>query len=101
MIRAHKGSGLHPDYTATSAVLKNMGIPKDFESNGPLRYTHRRTANEDIYFVANRSDKPVNAMFRFRVKNGSPVLMDPVTGTSLKLPDFSHKGKITSVPMMF
>ena len=101
VVRTDKGSGLYPDYKATSAILKSMGVSKDFESNGPLRYTHRRTAKEDIYFVANRSDKPVNAMCRFRVENGSPVLMDPVTGTSRRLPDFSHKGKITSVPMMF
>ena len=101
IIRAPKGKELYPDYTTTSAVLNSMDIAEDFKSDGPIRYTHRRTESEDIYFVANRTDKPVNATCRFRVANGTPVLMDPVTGISRALPVFTHDGTITSVPMVF
>lgn len=101
IICAPKGEGLYPDYAATSALLKSMGVAEDFESDGPIRYTHRRTESEDIYFVANRTDKPVNATCRFRVTEGAPVLMDSVTGKSRALPEFAHDRNITSVPMVF
>ena len=101
LISAPKGTGLYPDYSATADVLQSMGIPEDFESDGPLRYAHRRTENEELYFVANRTGKPVSATCRFRVAKGEPVLMDPVTGISRALPTFTHEGNITSVPMVF
>jgi len=36
-----------------------MGIAPDFESDGPIRYAHRREGDADIYFVANRDANEV------------------------------------------
>ena len=51
----------------------------DFESGRPLRYTHRRTANADIYFVANPEDEPVTTVASFRVGPKAPEQWDPKT----------------------
>ncbi len=84
-----------------SAVLGQLGVPPDFESDGPLRYTHRRTSEEDIYFVANREDRPVEANCTFRVSGKAPELWDPLTGQMRGLPEFTSRDGRTSVPMRF
>jgi len=42
--------GLYPDYAATAAVIAEMGIPKDFRTDEPVRFTHRESLifDEDI-----------------------------------------------------
>jgi len=97
---AAKG-GLYPGYQVIAAILDDMGIPEDFESDGPIRYGHRRTESEDFYFVANTSDKMVHATCKFRVADGAPQLWDPVTTETRALPEFTLEGKCTSVPMAF
>jgi hypothetical protein len=92
---------LYPDYEATARVLFSMGIPPDFESEGPIRYTHRRTESTDIFFVANRSDQAVEANCLFRVAGKTPELWDPVTGGTRALSRFEAKGERTSVPIRF
>ena len=92
---------LYPEYAATATVLKEMGVPPDFQADGPIRYGHRRTGNEEIYFIANTTDKKVNATCDFRVTQGSPQLWDPVTTEIRALPQFESREKTTSVPMTF
>ena len=93
--------GLYPGYAVTAAVLSEMGIPEDFKSDGPIRYGHRRTAAEEIYFVANTSKGKQEVTCRFRVENGAPELWDPTTAEMRALPKFTHQEKITSIPMTF
>jgi len=72
---------LYPHYDLTAAILKSMNVTPDFESDGPIRYTHRTAKDFDIYFVSNRSDKAVEVKGNFRNHRGSlPVLLDAVTG---------------------
>jgi hypothetical protein len=78
-----------------------MGIPEDFQADGPIRYGHRRTEAEDIYFVANKTDQRVEVTCRFRVEAGAPECWNPVTGVSRILPDFNREGALTSLPMSF
>jgi len=92
---------LYPDYAVTSAVLAGMGVPEDFSADAPLRYTHRRTPTEDIYFVANTTPGQVAADCTFRVKQRAPQLWDAVTGTTRALPQFTHRAKTTVVPLEF
>ncbi len=70
---------IYPDYAGLAAVLRADGVPPDFEADGPLRYTHRRDAGGDIYFVANRSSGTVTANAAFRVTGKAPELWDPLT----------------------
>jgi hypothetical protein len=89
------------DFGIVSTVLGELGVPPDFESDGPLRYAHRRTSKEDIYFVANREDHPVEAHCTFRVSGKAPELWDPLTGQRRSLPEFTTRGRRTTVPMRF
>jgi hypothetical protein len=92
---------LYPSYAATAAVLADMGVPEDFQTDGPVRFTHRETRERDIYFLANTTDAMVQTTCRFRVPAGSPQLWDPVTAEIRCLPQFTHDDQTTSVPMTF
>ncbi len=92
---------IYPSYAVTAAVLAAMGIPEDFQSDGPIRYGHRRTASEEIYFVSNTLAEKVSATCRFRVQEGAPQLWDAVTAKTRSLPAFTREGKITSIPIRF
>ena len=100
-IGVQKGNIIYPDYNLTAKLIKEMGVPKDFESSGPIRYTHRTADDWDIYFVSNRTDKPVKAICNFRTKKGTPELWDPLTGRMRSLPEFSVNGEITTLPLQF
>ncbi|MEN8139284.1 MAG: glycosyl hydrolase [Bacteroidota bacterium] len=69
-------------------VLAEMGVTQDFsylkESKQgkavELDYIHRRTANEEIYFVRNAKDEKMTVKANFRVQNATPELWNPSTG---------------------
>ncbi len=92
---------LYPSYEATAKLLKSLGIAEDFATQGPVRYAHRRTQTEDIYFVANRTDQPVEAECRFRVGTCEPELWDPLTGEQRALPQVTCQGGVTTIPLAF
>jgi hypothetical protein len=94
-------ASLYPEYEVTVAVLREMGITEDFLSDGPIRYGHRRTDSEDIYFVANTSAGKLETSCRFRVEKGVPELWDPMTAEMKPLQAFTHEDKVTSIPMTF
>ncbi len=92
---------IYPPYEATARVLARLGVPPDFESDGPIRYTHRRADGIDLYFVANRRAEPVEADCTFRVAARQPELWDPLTGAIRDLPQFAQRDGRTTVPMRF
>ena len=96
-----KANELYPDFDPIAAILKKEGIQKDFESKGSLRYTHRMAENWDIYFVSNRTDKPMTTECIFRTQKGTPQLWDPLTGDIRPLPEYTVSGKRTTVPLRF
>jgi len=68
-------------YDAIAHALREAGVLPDFSSSGPIRYTHRTTDDEEIYFVSNRSETRVDVTGYFRGKTGlSPELWYPNTG---------------------
>jgi L-rhamnose mutarotase len=94
-----KPDKLYPHYDITSAILKSGGLTEDFTSNGDLRYTHRSSPEWDIYFVSNKTNKPVNSVSDFRTVKGSPELWDAVTGKTQKTTRFKKNAQKTSVAM--
>jgi len=92
---------LYPHYDRTAALLKKMGLSEDFVSSGPVRYTHRRKEDLDIYFVSNRSGHQIDTVGTFRAEGGRPELWHPVHGEQRKLPDFTVRAKTTSIPLRF
>ena len=89
------------DYAAVTNVLAEKNLPPDFSSTGPVRFTHRREGEADIYFVANREAKVVEANGAFRVADKQPELFDPLTGKTRRLPQFSETNGRTEIPLRF
>jgi hypothetical protein len=92
---------LYPDYDATASILNEMGIPEDFVSTGPVRYTHQLIQSGEIYFVSNKTNSALNAKCSFRVGKGTPELWVPMTGEIRKLPDFETKDGQIQIPLQF
>ncbi len=92
---------LYPDYDTTGRLLAETELPPDFDTDGPIRYTHRRAKGWDIYFVANREAKAVEAECTFRVAGRQPELWDPLTGAIRDLPAYMEQAGRTAVPMRF
>jgi hypothetical protein len=64
--------------------LESVGpdfICLDLEQTSGFDFIHRQTAHADIYFVRNKTTKPVSAKCFFRVDNRRPHFWDPTDGT--------------------
>ena len=69
------------DFAAITNELSGMGVAPDFISEGPIRFTHRRDGDTEIYFLANRDARVVETTCDFRVTdNRQPELWNPETG---------------------
>lgn len=85
-------------------ILKAEGIEPDLAwqpAEGDFRFIHKTTPMEEIYFVFNYSDKPVEATLRFRQKDRQPEIWNAVEGTHADAPIFQAAGGGISVPMSF
>ena len=63
--------------------LKNLGVAEDLiikKQEAEILYVHRTTADKEIYWLNNRSDKNNIATISFRVKEKTPKLLNPMTG---------------------
>lgn len=68
----------------------------DFPAGANLYFCHRRTQSEDIYFLNNHSDEPVDGNFVFNVAADSAEIWDAVTGTKTAV-EVRQAGGRTSV----
>ncbi|RPH35101.1 hypothetical protein EHM92_06800, partial [bacterium] len=89
------------DFAAIRDVLSEMNVLPDFESDAPLRYTHRKDGNRDIYFIANRDARPLSATCTFRVSGKQPELWDAVRGEIRQLSEYTQKEGRTSLTLHF
>ncbi len=89
------------DFAAVTNWLGTQKLPPDFSSDGPVRFTHRRDGDTEIYFVANREAKVVEADCVFRVADKQPELFDPLTGETRPLPQFSKRDGGTEISLRF
>jgi hypothetical protein len=85
-------------------ALASIGAAPDFTPTGDfsaakLLYTHRRTPERDIYFVANHSKTGAQGTAHFHVTSRVPELWNPETGTITAIDGWREdKGK-TAVPL--
>jgi hypothetical protein len=83
-------------------TLTKMGIQPDFESGKvPLRYIHRRSDDEDIYFVSNQQAKQVRSECTFRVNGKQPEIWDAVTGEMREATAFTIADGRCTLPLEF
>jgi hypothetical protein len=92
---------IYPSYEFVADVLTDMGVVPDFESDTPLRYTHRRDGDTDVYYVANPESRVVTTDALFRIGGKAPELWDPLTGACRELPEFTTRAGRTAVPLRF
>lgn len=95
---------LFPDVAAVGRVLETMGVPPDFSartrSGQPnLRFIHKRTANTDIYFVANRNLQPEQAIASFRIAGKVPEIWDPMSGKTGPAKSWWEENGLTHIPL--
>jgi hypothetical protein len=81
-----------------------MGLQPDFSVEGPtehsLDYIHRRTENEEIYFVSNSADEPVEAECSFRVsKESRPYFWNAEDGSIAPCPAYRYENGVISLPL--
>ena len=101
--RRHGQGQVFPD-VALRDVLSGMGLRPDFSVEAPaehaLDYIHRRTESEELYFVVNSTDEPVEAECSFRVAGGSrPFLWNPEDGSVTPCPVYRLEVGAVRVPL--
>ncbi len=92
---------LYPGYESTVEILSEMKIKEDFTSaNNSIRYGHRKTAEKDIYFIANRTNEPQKTACVFRA-SGEPELWSGVDGSIRKLKQYKTVDGATTIDLEF
>ena len=103
------GSGKISSGKTAEQVLAARGIKPDFTCDQVMvRWTHRHSADMDIYFVANGeaaatlpyAGRPMLANCAFRVNGIAPELWNPETGTMRPAPAYRVAGGRTHIPLV-
>lgn len=80
-------------------VFQRLGISPDFESQAPLRYTHRSTPAGEIYFVANPEPQEVATLATFRAGNRAPELWWPDSGKTERPAVYDQSQGLVRLPV--
>ena len=83
-------------------VLHDLGVGPDFGSavdKDVLDYIHRKTDEEDIYFIRNKTDSVVTQLVSFRVTNRQPELWNPDSGETILIPVFESDQTNTKISL--
>ena len=84
-------------------MLKDDGITEDViisKASSEILYVHRKTNDQDIYWLNNRSDLPTDAEISFRITGKLPELWNPLTGEVEKV-SYEIKDGRTILPLRF
>ena len=85
------------DSRTLTEALHDAGIQPDVETphGERLYFVHRRTADEDIYFLNNHSDEYIQGVFTFATAADVAELWDPVSGEKHHLATTRSNGRNT------
>jgi len=72
----------------------------DNPSGSRIDFIHRRTADADIYFLANRTNETQSFRASFRITGRQPELWDPVTTEFCDAAAFSQPDERTELPLV-
>jgi hypothetical protein len=102
----HVGKGRVIRGQAAREVLTADGVKPDFafssgDPNAALDYIHRSDGSTEVYFVANRSTRPLSAVCTFRVTNKPPQVWDPITAQAQRVSARSVDGAGTTLKLDF
>jgi hypothetical protein len=85
-------------------VMLERGLGPDFSFSGGtdstrLDFIHRRTEQEDIYFVSNTTHTWETIIASFRISGRMPEIWDPETGTMQQAGLYSERDGNTNIPL--
>ena len=83
------------------AVFAEMCMKPDFKNLAGLGFTHRHSADEDIYFVANPNEKSLTTTAAFRVGNKAPELWWPDSGRIERPAVYDAADGVVRLPLTF
>jgi len=91
-------------FSNADAAVKQLALAPDYEihsARGPasVKVLHRRSSEADIYFVANRLEKPQNVTVNFRVQGKQPELWQAEDLSICDAPVWEQKDGRTSVSL--
>jgi len=100
------GADTTVDIDLAAHVLAKQGLVPDFAcqaggDEGGLRYIHKRTAEADIYFVANKDALPREWVCSFRIAGKEPEIWRPDSGTIEPAVAYESDSGSTRVPLRF
>lgn len=82
-------------------VFAAMSLPADFESSAPLRFTHRRDGQTDIYFVANPKPESLTTTAAFRAGGKAPEFWWPDSGRVERPAVYDVADGVVRLPLSF
>ncbi len=83
------------------AVFAELSLKPDFENSASLGFTHRHSADADIYFVANPQEKSLTTTAAFRVGNKAPELWWPDSGRIERPAVYDTADGVVRLPLTF
>lgn len=96
------GNGQIYPNASLEQILSDLGIQPDFTVSDPMLpilFIHLTSAEGEVYFVSNQSDKAISYDANFRVKGLCPEIWNPQTSDIRYLPEFKEMTGATSVPL--
>ncbi len=84
-------------------VLAEMATGPDVHLNAEeqnnIDWIHRRTENDEIYFIRNKQNTPTRQVLTFRVKDMIPQQWNPATGATSEITLYTKTPDGISIPM--
>lgn len=77
---------LYPCYEVTAGILRQNGIPEDYDdATDKIRYTHKTSEDADIFFLSNTTCDRQEFTGKFRTGFDSAEIWNPLTGKMMSL----------------
>ena len=101
LVRALWGQGKILPSGNLAAAFRKLNTPPDLEGVDPseILFTHRRSAEADLYFLSNQTDAPADLTPGFRVAGKVPEFWHPETGKTETAAVYDSADQTTRVPV--
>lgn len=103
MKRVGSGRVIKGPYQASS--FNTLGLMRDLvikdRLKGKMAWTHRKTADKEIYFISNQDSCEKIVTASFRVNNKGAILYDAVTGETMPVRSYTVADGRVELPLKF
>lgn len=94
------GEGLVMEDISLQAALAYLKVPPDFVStNQEVKYIHRSTGMEDIYFITNQSGKAIAFSATFKTGIAQPSWWNAIDGSTRNLYNYRTEDSHITIPI--